>query len=299
MSDGLEPEVNLVDQLSAALNPVSETPPVAEVATPTTLVEPSGGHPAWQEILNNVPEMLHEKLIPTLQAWDKGVQEKLTSVHSKYDPYKTFVDGNTPVADITTGLQIVQLLNEDPARFYNHMREFYNLGDSEQGQSSQQKVEETFDLGDLPGEVDLTSNPQFKKLQEMQQQMLAQQESLLAEQGKKEAEIWLDTKHHQISEVLKEKHAIPLDDKAWQFILNQAAVESQTTGDNETALVNATNAFVTLVSQYRSPVANASAPPVMTPNGSVPASTFDATKLGSDDRKKLFAQMLTQGLKGQ
>lgn len=289
-----EPTVSLADQLSTALNPVDTA---VSTPDPTPVAEPSGGHPAWQEILSAIPEVLHDKVRPTLESWDKGVQTKLSEVHSQYDPFKPFVDNKVPVTDLEAGLQLVQLLNSDPRKLYDHMREFYKFNEavaaSGQGQQSQQQTEE-FDLGGY-GETDLSENPVVKQLREQQEALMAQFTAQQDAQQAREAEIWINSRQAEIGAQLATKGITSPD---WDFILNRALVESQTTQNYDKALDNAAAAFEQLVNTYRTPVANLNAPPVMSPNGAIPASgPTTPAQLSTDDRKKYLAQMLSAALK--
>jgi hypothetical protein len=268
--------------------PVVEAP-VAEV---------SGGHPAWQEILSVVPEMLHDKIRPALEKWDTGVQNKLSEVHSQYDAFKPFVEGKVPATDLQAGLELVQLLNSDPKRLYDHMRDFYKFNEAgaASGQGQQQSTEE-FDLGSAYGneEVDLSENPAIRQIREQNEQLMAQFTAQQEAQQAKEADIWITSRQAEISANLATKGITNPD---WDYILNRALVESQSTGDYDKALNNAASAFESLVNSYRTPVANASAPPVMSPNGAIPASgPSTPAQLSTDDRKKYLAQMLSAALK--
>ena len=287
-----EPTATLADQLSGALNPSTE--PVVE---PPVATEQSGGHPAWQEILSVVPEMLHDKIRPTLEKWDTGVQNKLSEVHSQYSPFKPFVDNSIPVTDLETGLQLVQLLNNDPRKLYDHMREFYKFNEEATGAASgqgQQQSTEEFDLGGY-GETDLSEHPAVKQLREQQEAMMSQFTQQQEAQQAKEAEIWINSRQAEISARLATKGITNPD---WDYMLNRALVESQSTGDYNKALDNAATAFENLVASYRSPVANASAPPVMSPSGAIPASgPATPAQLSTGDRKKYLAQMLSAAFK--
>lgn len=266
-----------------------DSTPVAEISTPVETAPVSSGHPAWQGILDQIPEMLRPNVLPQLQAWDKGVEDKIAGVHSQYSAYKGFMDAQITAEQLETANRLYQALDSDPRAFYEQLRDHYKF-DSEQGQ--QQQMDPELDLGEYSSE-DLSQNPLFKQqaeqLAQMQEQFNAQQEAREAQ----EAELWLTTRQHSISESLTAKN-IEVD---WDYILPRAAAEAQRTNDYDKALDNATQAFENMIVKYRTPVANITAPPVMTPNGSLPASSFNPNSLADEDRRKLLAQMLTQAFK--
>lgn len=89
----------------------------------------SGIHPAWQEYLNDVPAEYHEKVIPAFKAWDQGVQQKIQSVHSTYEPWKQFVDSGIEPDQAKFGLEFVNTLQTEPAKVAQAIIDYYNLGD--------------------------------------------------------------------------------------------------------------------------------------------------------------------------
>src|SRR4029078_3596605 len=49
---------------------------------------PQVGHPAWRQILDQIPEEYHDSIIPELQRWDAGVSRRFQRIHDEYAPYK-------------------------------------------------------------------------------------------------------------------------------------------------------------------------------------------------------------------
>lgn len=280
----LSPEANMLEQLTSAGSG-------EEVIATPEVVETSGGHPAWQEILSAIPESLHESIRPTLENWDKGVTTRLETVQSQYAPYKSFLDNGVSPEELEAGTQLINALNADPAKFVENLRDYYKLGESGQGQSQSQGQE--VDLSEY-GE-DLTSHPQFKQLQQMQEQLAQQLQAGQQAQQEKDAEIWIESRKAQISDQLNEQKIEP----DWDYILNRANAEAMKTNNFDKALDNATSAYVALVSKYRPAVAapTAQVPVVMPPNGAVPKTNFNSASLSEDDRKKLMIQMLQQAYK--
>jgi len=279
-----EPTVEPADLIQAAF---SETP-VAEQSEPVETTQVNSGHPAWQEILGQVPEVLHPNIIPKLQEWDKGVEQRLSSLQEQYNPYKPFIEQGITPEQIETANRLYQALDSDPEAFYKQLGEHYKFA-----QNAPSAVEPELDLGEYAPDVDLAQHPLFKQQQEQLAQMQEQWEATQAANEQKEADIWLETRQAQIAAQLEAKKI----DVDWDYILPRAAAEAQRTGDYDKALDSATQAFEAMVVKYRTPVANTLAPPVMTPNGAIPASPVNINALADADRRKLLAQMLGQALK--
>lgn len=283
------------DDLVAALEAANVETPVAAVeeVAPIIAAEPvaNTGHPAYQEILQSIPASLHEAILPTLKSWDEGVNKKLADVQSQYEPLKAY-QGVDP-SNIDAGLQLIQALNSDPQAFYKNLAEYYKFGEeSGQGNASQTEV-------DLSEVDDLSNHPQFKQLQQMQEQIAAQLNQSQQAQATKDAELWLSSKQAEIATDLKDTHKIAeLSNQDWNYILTNAKIEAESTNDFDKALDNAKTNYVSFVQRYQPQPAIPVAPNVLPPNGSVPATNFNSSSMTEDQRKVLMAQMLTQALKG-
>lgn len=117
--------------------PVVETPPVDD---------PPADSPAWQDVLNAVPESMHGLLRPKLEAWDKGVQDRFTSLQQQYDPYKPYIEAGYQPEHFNQGLQLLSNLSQDPVAFYRNMGEKLRaagmLEEAEQAQNAADELEE-------------------------------------------------------------------------------------------------------------------------------------------------------------
>jgi hypothetical protein len=76
--------------------------------------DPPQGHPAWQEILNGVPEDLHPLLRNKLEAWDRGVEAKLQGVRQEYEAYQPLVENEVPFEAVEQALWLAQQLEQNP-----------------------------------------------------------------------------------------------------------------------------------------------------------------------------------------
>lgn len=114
-----------------------------------------GINPAWNEILQAIPEDAREQVIPHLKSWDTGVQNKIQSVHSEYAPYKFLKDENIQDEDVRIALGVVRAIQEDPQSVYNSLQESYGFGTkADQGAAGQNPdTSQQIDLSQLPQEV--------------------------------------------------------------------------------------------------------------------------------------------------
>jgi hypothetical protein len=171
----------------------------------TTGQAPDGnnqGHPAWQEILDALPESLHPLITPKLQEWDKGVNDKINQVRTQYDPYKTFVEEKIDPALLQQAVQLIAAIDEDPEAVAKELIESFELDyvlkSAAQQQVVQQQQQQTSDDDDIFGNnvPDVTKLPQFVELQnaltEVQGKLNKQEETSQQEEARKAHETALE-----------------------------------------------------------------------------------------------------------
>lgn len=149
------------------------------------------GHPAWDEILNVVPDEFHEMLKPTLKKWDDGVQEKFQQIHQQYDPYKPLVENNIPLDEVQQALYLAHQLNTNPAELVQQAIDHFNLEQFKQAQSQQQQ--NLNDPDDPDGSEDfslddLEDDPRYKALLEKQREIESKITKREQEEQEQEAE---------------------------------------------------------------------------------------------------------------
>lgn len=145
------------------------------------------GHPAWQEILSEIPEEYHAFIKPKLQAWDQGVQQKIQEVHDGYKDlaeFKGLVDNNIDPEYVEQAIALADQLQANPKAVMEQVNQAWNLGFVESssvqqpsaGESTEGNDDNPFDEGN---EVDLTKHPKWAemetKLNELQSQYEAKQ----------------------------------------------------------------------------------------------------------------------------
>lgn len=169
----------------------------------------SQGHPAHKEILDVLPESLHHLVQPTLEKWDKGVQEQFQKIHSQYDPYKELIENKIAAEDVKNALWLASEIETNPESIVEQAIEAFGLDYVKKVIEEEIEFQETEDddLYEQPT-FDVTKSPEFiamkKQLEEVskgfreEQQTKAQQ----AAQEKFDAELeQLKTDHGDYDKV--------------------------------------------------------------------------------------------------
>ena len=153
--------------------------------------DPPQGHPAWMELLNEVPEDLHPILTPKLEEWEKNLAAKLQGTTEQYKPYEVYkplVDNNVPLEDVERALWLASKLNEDPKSVVDEAIRAFNL---EYAPVSQQQTpnppnneEEEYDLEGLEG---LENHPAFQEIKKRAEELAAWREEQEREREEEEA----------------------------------------------------------------------------------------------------------------
>lgn len=160
------------------------------------------GHPAWDEILTDLPDEIQTMLRPKLAEWDRGVQEKFQQIHQQYDPYKPLVENNIPLDQVQQALFLAHQLDTNPADLVQKAIDHFNLEQFKQ--QTQQVVPDPDgedDFSDSPyGELE--NDPRFKAFLEKQQEL----ESRFQEREQQEQEAEAEAALEQYLTELKEQH---------------------------------------------------------------------------------------------
>lgn len=102
----------------------------------------TGYNPNFQPLLNDVPQDLHDKILPHLQQWDKGVNERFEQLQSTYAPWKGILNSGATPDMLQNGLNILNLLERDPESLFKALKDNYQFDQQQQqvqagqGQSS-------------------------------------------------------------------------------------------------------------------------------------------------------------------
>lgn len=251
-------------------------------------------NPAWDPILNLIPEQLHSQVIPHLSKTDKHVQE----LQQKYAPYKSFIDQGISPDVIDNSLTLGQMIAKDPQAVITQMQEQFGLTRAEAEDLAEDIADEDsqgLEYGDeedsdFSGEA-IESHPLVQQLQQQVQELAqAKQEQQMQEMQSRIA----DEVRNEWAEVEKQAGGrLPqhIKDDIAQRALSLA-------GDNGIpSLMSGFKAHVQFASQIRNSSANNSAPSVADGTGLLPSSrTYDkSTPEGRQAYIADFARSISGG----
>lgn len=283
MADEISP-ADKVQAAMAGLETATETSPSVEstVTEPVVETPPVAGNPAWNDLLEMVPEVLRPQLQPKLQEWDQGVQKQF----EKYKPYEEFLEHDPGI--LKAGKQLYDTLNSNPEHVYRQLEE-YLRSQGKLGEPQQQTV----DLSEDSDEEEGYEDPRLTELQQNQQRMMEHLQRQEAQKVEQEAESWMTKQQELVTKSLQAKGLEP----DWGYLLPTAAGLVQQGIDPTKAMEQAVGGFEALVSKYR-PSANAGAPLLMSPGGAMPVSKpVEIASMADKDHKAFAAQLLAQALK--
>lgn len=231
-------------------------------------------NPAWNDLLEVVPEDVHEQVIPHLQKWDKGVQERFTQVQSEWDQYKFLKENEISPEDTRIALGVLRAIQEDPESVYKALQENYGYGNN---------VNEEQDTGLDQGQEDLSNLPpafmqEFERLKSGYETMA----QILLEKQKQEEEQEQDKKLQAELASLRQQHG-SFNEK---FVLTEML--------NGSSPEDAIKAWNDVVQEIKEQNARPPAPRLLGANsGGIPGEKrLDPTKLSSQETKNLVASYL-------
>lgn len=255
-----------------------------------------GFNPAWNELLNELPDGFQNTVAPHLKKWDDNWRaaeqkhkEELQEVQSKYSPIQEFVDNGVPVEQVADSFKLAQALNDNPEQFYKEIGAWLGY---DQGQQNKSEDTSNSEYEDSETEYsDLESNPKF---QELKQQYDSLADTVQNKQQQEEEDKMAAQYQEQIDSELGElKEKFENDGKAFEpsAILKLAIANSGEDGEYDLA---------TAANEYAEMISNATqsnqkkAPQVMGTTGGFPADTVDLDRMSTDDnyRQEALANLL-------
>lgn len=245
-------------------------------------------NPAWDEVLNVLPQEFHNQVTPAFKKWD----ENFSKVQSQYAPYKPLVEKNIPFEQIDKAMQIAHLLNVNPQLVYQELHQRFGQQQSEQGQEE----EENEDQEELEeGEFDLTKDPRWLAQQEQIGQMQQYLQSQFEQQQELELQQAIANEWQQLEKTANGGQ--PFDEFTRTEIINRAnwlsEMEEQRTGrEVEPDLAKGYQSYQQFVSQVRNQRPNNTAPDVLSGNGGVPQQKTDFSKMNSSGMQDFIINQL-------
>lgn len=82
--------------------------------TPSDMPLVAGGNPAWNDVLQHIPEDKRGEVVPKLQEWDKNFQD----VQSKLAPWKEFIDRGVDPDTADLGVNVLNTIENNPQAAY-------------------------------------------------------------------------------------------------------------------------------------------------------------------------------------
>lgn len=171
----------------------------------TTGQEGGGGiNPAWNDLLGEIPQDLHEKVTPHLQKWDENFTKQVNSAKEPFAPYQEFIDGEVDPEHLRMGIGFLSALQNNPREVFDLLAQQYNFSlEDGQGGKAPQNSGQTQGLTD----EDLEGLPQVfvDKIRKMEKALdLMAQEHLRTQEEKTKAAA--DKKMADEIASLKNKH---------------------------------------------------------------------------------------------
>lgn len=198
-----------------------------------------GLNPAWNDLLNLLPQDLHSQVTPVLQGWDKRAQDMVQEVHSKYEPYKPLLENNVEADYIDQAIYVMQQLSENPQVVLDQAIEAFGLpyvkNDNNGGSQVTQQNNEPDPFEELG--IDITKHPQFVAMQ----QALEQINGTLTQQQQAEQQRQMQTQMEQQLEALhngKDGKRVEFDD-TYVLALMSAGVDPEKAVEQYQQTVNA------------------------------------------------------------
>jgi len=281
--DGLEAPDNL------DTTEVTDTPEAPEAAAPEP--EETKVHPAYEKLLNEIPEAWHEKVKPHLQEQDKNFQQQL----EKFSPYKQFVEDGVDPSYITQSMQLAQAIAADPVTVHTNLTKAL----MEQGliaEEAKQAAQEIMDdaESDIYEEESLT--PAMKReLEKRDAELKEIREQMSKADLDKATEVELQKLNSEFDNLRNSYDVTPAQEKAILELMDVASARGEDLGVFQAAkkLVDLTGAgFKKKGAQPSEP----GAPKVLGASGGngVP---FEAVEIPTDAKAK--KEMLAQMFKDQ
>lgn len=231
----------------------------------------AGINPNWNEYLQDVPQELHEKVIPAFQAWDKGFQAQVQKVHSQYEPWKDVINTAGDPQYAAQAVNILRHMESNPEYVYQQLKEYFGFDkdtpdpSKPNGQGQQEPVD--------------TVDPTIANLQRQNQLMI---EYLQAERQQKleaEQEALLD------KDMANAKSKYQVTDPFFdEFVMAKLTANPQMSVDD------AAQQFMSWAEKAAS--VHRPRPLIMGGGGGIPGQNVDVRKMDDKGTKDLIVQML-------
>lgn len=152
----------------------------------------NNGHPAWQEVLNEIPEEFHPLIKPKLAEWDKGVQERFQQIRDEYKPlegYRKFAENKIDPEYLVNSYNLARNFEQQPQAIVEEAIKVYNLDFApKQDEPEYNEYEEQPN-----GQLDPAMKALMDQMQQLQQRIDQQAQSEEEAQNIREYEQYLES----------------------------------------------------------------------------------------------------------
>lgn len=89
-------------------------------------------NPVFNEVLGQIPQDLHDKVVPVLQKWDQNANTKYQTVQQQYEPWKSVIGSGVTPDIAQAGLNLINMLETNPQALYDALRNYYKFDEQQQ-----------------------------------------------------------------------------------------------------------------------------------------------------------------------
>ena len=241
--------------------------------------------PAWESVLNYIPEDKRPEVLPKFKEWD----DNFAKVQSEYAPYKPLLEHKVSMEDVQKAFAFANLVNTNPKALYDQLGERFGFG---QGQPQVKKEEEELDpnMEQVP---DLTKHPEFIKMQQTLQQFQQNAE----QEYQRQQEVQYQQSVENDFAVLENELKMKLSPKAREEVLIRSVKIGDRTGNYD--IREGYRDYASFVNSIRNSRASANAPRVFSGNGALPASSKPVAEMNDEERAARIVAFLEASGKEQ
>jgi len=253
-------------------------------------------NPAWNAILEPIPQEFHRHITPKLQEWDQN----FAKVQSEYAPYKPLLENKVPYESVQKAFQLASLLNTNPRAVYDELgtRFGFNSGQGQQQveDNDEEDNDQVQDIGQGQ-DFDITKHPQFVQLQnvvtQLQQGISQQQQEVMQQQAEYQAQQEINS---EFAALEQKTGKLPEDIKA--EIIRRAVAIGDARGDGNFWIEEGYQDYVKFTNRILNSRANNKAPDVLSGQGGLPQQRKSTADMSDDERVNYWAQRAQQIAEG-
>lgn len=259
-------------------------------------------NPAWNGLLEKIPEQFHHLIAGDLKQWDRNYN----SLAQQYAPWKAFnTQGVTPDS-LQKAYQVYQTINNNPMEVYRRLGEALkdqlpsqSQQTQQQNQANQNSSSQEYDQYSDEDDSDSPTDPNYKSLQkkfdQLQQMVQNDFQTRRETQMSQQYEQQIDSMLNQIEET---NGAFDKSD-----VLQRVAAQMQM--GQQPDIIKAYQEQQAFINHYTNQVQQTqqqNSPPIVNPpNGGTPSTsqTANADTSTEEGRKARFAELLRMAQMGQ